>query len=512
MNHLKWCLAAVGYVCVPWMELAARDLYGTLDIETGLQVYNRAYLSMAKKNAKSSWCGWAHLYHLEHQHRPGNRALSIATTRKQATEVFDGAAVLINGNPDLRARFKVSASVKVILHKYYQTRYDVLSGDGDENDGCQSSQWIRDELHRFKTDRALALLEAVERSARGKPESLGIDITTAGDPTESKPWLEEYSYAKRVKSGLVKNPRYYVQIHEADPEKLKADPEHWKSKEARLAGNPSHVENGGFIKDEELLDDLQKAIESPSKQRGYWRFTINAMAESDGKLFNAADWKACDAKQGALIGRRCFAGVDLSSTTDLTAKVLVFPAEDGFFDVLAFFWVPKDRVAAIAKQLGPHGPDFRRWVKEGLIQTTDGNQVDYAAVEKQIDEAYGDFDVQEIDFDKWNATDLRHRLQAKNYTCVEIPQGIALSPAIKELQKLVLARKIRHGGNEVLAFMAGCAKAHQDPNENMRLVKAVRNLEAARVDGIAALLNALSRAMVAEDTKSVYEDRGLLSV
>ncbi|MGL5936984.1 MAG: terminase large subunit [Cetobacterium sp.] len=505
MNHLKWCLAAVGFTCVPWMAQAARDLYGTLDYETGKRVYKHAYISMAKKNAKSSWCGWAHVYHLSQQHREGNRAISVATTRKQAAEVFDGAAMLIHGNPSLRDEFQVIRSSKVIRHRRFDTRYEVLSGDGDENDGVQSSQWIRDELHRFRSARAIALMEAVERSSRGKPESLGIDITTAGDPTESRPWLDQYNYAKSVQSGRVVNRHYYTMIFEADQERLSKDPEYWQSKEARIAANPSHKENGGFIEETELLQDMEKARELPSQQRSYFRFTLNAMAESESKMFSSSDWAACGGETHALLGRRCYAGVDLSSTTDLTALVALFPSEDGSIDVLPFFWAPSERIPAIAKMLGPFGNVFRQWVKDGLIETTDGNQVDYRAVEKKIAWLKKEFQLVEVDYDPWNAADMIQRVQDTGVQCVEIPQGIALSPSIKELQKRVLARTLRHGNHPVLAWMASCAKVKADPNENLRLVKAIRNEEAARVDGIAATVCALVRLMTARNLKSVYE-------
>lgn len=502
VNHLKWCLAAIGFTCVPWMAKAARDLYGTLDYETGKRVYKHAYISMAKKNAKSSFCGWMHAYHLSQQHREGNRAISIATTRKQAAEVFDGAAMLIHGNSALREEFQVIRSSKVIRHKRFDTRYEVLSGDGDENDGVQSSQWIRDELHRFRSARAIALMEAVERSSRGKPESLGVDITTAGDPTESKPWLDQYNYAKGVQSGRIKNPHYYVMVFEADQARLQSEPDYWQSKEARLAANPSHKENGGFIEDAELIQDMEKARELPAQQRSYFRFTLNAMAESESKLFSAADWARNNAETKPLLGRRCWIGVDLSSTTDLTAVVGLFPdEEDGKVDVLPFCFAPKDRVPAIAKMLGPYGGAFLQWVKDGLIETTDGNQVDYRAVENKIAWMDSEFDVQEVCYDKWNATDMIQRVSDSGITCVEVAQGIPLSASIKDVQKRVMAGGFRHGGHPVLAWMAACAKAHQDPNENLRLVKAVRNEEAARVDQIAALITANHRLMTQWETE-----------
>ena len=511
VNHLKWCLASVGFLAVGWMLDITRDIFGTIELEgpnEGLRQYSRAFISMAKKNGKSTLVGWPALYHLDQEYEPGNRVIGIATTRKQASEVFDAAATFATKIPALAGKFEVIASTKTIRHRHNLGRYEVRSADGDRNDGAQSSLWFCDELHRFRSAKELSMREVTERSTRGKRQSLGFDITTAGDPSDSMAWLEESQYAKGVIAGTIVDKRYYARIYEADQERFSKEPEYWKSKEARLAANPSHEDLGGFIRDEELAADVQKAVEIPSRRRGVVRFTLNLMSESDDKMFTAKEWAVCGGATRALIGRRCFAGVDLSSTTDLTALVLLFPdPSDGTYDVLPYFWCPKGRVNEIAKMLGPHGPKFRQWVTEKVILTTDGNAVDSTAIDKQLAEAKRDFDVVEVDFDPAGARDLAQRLENDGQMRVEIAQGVRLSPAIKELQKLILEGKIRHGGNEALAWMATCSKIHQDSGENFKLIKALRNIEAARVDGIAALLNALYRAMVTKaNQRSVYED------
>jgi len=488
------------------MLAAARSLFGAVEVDTGLRQYRKAYISMAKKNGKSFFVGWMPLFHLQHEPEwfdPDPRVVGAATTRKQASEVFDSATFLINRNPELQATFEVIKSSKTIFHRRKRTRYEVLSADGDRNDGLRRSLGIADEIHRFRSPKEEGVLDAVERGSRGRKQPLYVKITTAGDPTESKLWLGEYNYAKGVLDGTIKDSRYYALIYEADPEKLKSDPEYWKSKEARLAGNPSHEDLGGFITDEELRADLEQAIQIPTEQRKYWRFTLNAMSESEAKLFAANDWAACSAAPKPFTDRSCFAGLDLSSTTDLTALLFVFPDGESI-DVLPFFFAPKDRVPAIAKMLGPMGSTFRRWVADGLIETTDGNAVDYEAIAKKLEWARKNFRVLEIDYDPWNATQLMQQMTDAGWPCVKIPQGTHLSGSIKHLQKLVLEGKVRHGGHEVLAWMASCAKAHQDPNENFRLIKSSRNIEITRIDGIAALLNALSRAMVVTPKISVY--------
>lgn len=511
VNHLRWCMSLIGFKALPWMVETTRALFGTIEVDSGLRQYRRAYVSMAKKNGKSAYCGWLPLYHLDQENETDPRVVGIATTRKQASEVFDSAALLVNSTPLMQRTFEVIASSKTIRHRNKAGRYEVLSADGDRNDGVRASLWICDELHRFRSSKEEGIRDAVSRATRGRRQPLGIDITTAGDPTDSRLWLNEYNYAKDILAGVVEDRRYYARIHEADPGKLAADPQYWRSKDARLAANPSHEDFGGYIRDEELVADLAKAVQIPTEQRKYLRYTLNAQSESESKMFTAADWAACGAETKPLLGRRCYVGVDLSSTTDLTALVAVFPDDDGALDILPFIWAPKERVPAIAKMLGPFGSAFRQWVTDGLIETTDGNQVDYRAVENKIAWLASEFEVVEIDYDKWNAADMIQRVMDTGVRCVEVGQGVGLSAAIKELQKRVLARTIRHGNNPVLAWMASCSKAKPDPNENLRLVKAVRNEEAARVDGIAALITALSRAMV-DQGSSVYETRGVLTL
>jgi phage terminase large subunit-like protein len=188
----------------------------------------------------------------------------------------------------------------------------------------------------------------------------------------------------------------------------------------------------------------------------------------------------------ALKGRRCYVGMDLSSTKDLTALVAVFPDDDGF-DVLAQFFVPKD---SIKERSNRDRVPYDQWARGGFLITTDGNWVDYEAVRQELKDWSAEFQVREIAFDPWNATDLVTRLQHQDgFTCVPMRQGFAsLSAPTKSLEKAILSKALRHDGHPVLRWNISNVAVESDPAGNLKLSKKVST---ERIDGAAALVMAV---------------------
>lgn len=189
-----------------------------------------------------------------------------------------------------------------------------------------------------------------------------------------------------------------------------------------------------------------------------------------------------------LKGRRCYVGMDLSSTKDLTAIVGVFPDEDSF-DVLAQFFVPKDN---IRERSNRDRVPYDRWADEGFLIATPGNVVDYEAVRQTLKDWAAEFDLREIAFDPWNATDLVTRLQAQDgFVCVPMRQGFAsLSAPTKSLEKAILSKRLRHDGHPVLRWNISNIAVETDPTGNLKLSKKVST---ERIDGAAALVMAVDR-------------------
>lgn len=222
-------------------------------------------------------------------------------------------------------------------------------------------------------------------------------------------------------------------------------------------------------------------------------------------------WKKCDfpVREEDLLGRVCYGGLDLSSTTDITAFVLVFPPldEDDKYTVLPYFWIPEDSLELRVRR--DHVP-YDKWQKQGFLMTTEGNVIHYGFIEKFIERLGEKFNIREIAFDRWGAVQMVQNLEGMGFTVVPFGQGFAsMSPPTKELMKLTLEQRLAHGGNPALAWMVDNIYIRTDPAGN---IKADKSKSTEKIDGAVAMIMALDRAIrCGNDTsESVYDSRGLL--
>jgi len=207
-----------------------------------------------------------------------------------------------------------------------------------------------------------------------------------------------------------------------------------------------------------------------------------------------------------LEGETAYCGLDLASTTDVAAFVMVFPDEDRCYDVLPHFWIPEAR---IQERVERDRVPYDLWVEQGYIEATPGEVIDYRYIRKRIEELSEKYFIAEIAYDRWGAEQLRQDLEDAGLTLVQFTQTISgYSPPTKELMNLVLSRRLRHGGNPVLRWMADNLVVKSDANENLRPDK-LKSTE--KIDGMVALIMGLDRA-VRHDGPSVYEDRELLII
>jgi phage terminase large subunit-like protein len=222
-----------------------------------------------------------------------------------------------------------------------------------------------------------------------------------------------------------------------------------------------------------------------------------------------AYWNACQngLNKESLKGRKCYAGLDLSTSIDLSSLVLVFPSENdpGIYDILPFFWIPKDNIDARIKR---DRIPYDVWINKGFINATPGNVIDYKFIIKKIEEISKEYDLQEIAFDRWGATKIIQDLQEKGFKVVEFGQGFAsMSPPTKEFQKLVMSKGIRHDGNPVLKWNVDNLVVREDPAGN---IKPDKEKSRERIDGAVATIMGLDRALRLNKSRSIYEDRGVL--
>jgi phage terminase large subunit-like protein len=203
-------------------------------------------------------------------------------------------------------------------------------------------------------------------------------------------------------------------------------------------------------------------------------------------------WDRCGKKPSVknLKEKPCYCGLDLASCIDIAAFAKVFPAEEGSFDILMRFWIPEENM--IERSIRDK-VDYDVWEREGFIKATPGNVIDYATIEEDIKKDAEVFEIKEIAFDRWGAIQISQNLEAEGFTMIPFGQGFkSMSPPTKELLKLVMSRRIRHGGNPVLRWMADNMIVKTDPAEN---IKPDKSKSTERIDGMVALIMGLDRAI-----------------
>jgi phage terminase large subunit-like protein len=521
----------LGYGLLTWTRKALRDLYGTLNPDNGIRRYRRAYISVGKQNGKSFLIGGLPIYHLEMEDEPGAEAFGAAAARDQAGIVFKAAETLINGNPELQRRLRIIPSTKRILQRFGDGVYCVVSAEGKVQDGKRPSLLIRDEIHRWTTARSEILRDVLTKGQISRAEPLDIQITTAGAEYECPLWWEEYQFAKQVQADQSIAPDYYVAIWEADAKRVEEDPDYWKSREARIAANPSHEDLGGHLTDAALVAEMGKALANPAERPKYLRYHLNVpLKTSEDPAIDMHVWQDgpgdVDLRQWpeydeellirkwGLIDKSCWCGIDASWTTDLTAAVLAFPPvdESGHWSLMAKFWMAKGQVS---KRERIDRQPYSDWARRGFLKLTDGDVIDTREIQKWVLWANGMFDLREVDYDRTNFNEAAQSLQDEHgLTCIRIPQGIMdISPPTKKLIELYLSRGLRHGNNPVMNFCAACLSLKSDDKDNVQPSKPHRMTSSKRIDGIAATVNALKAAM--SDTKqapSIYENAATCAV
>lgn len=495
-----------------WGREVLRDLYGTVQPETGERQYLRAYVSMAKKSGKSCWAAGLPIYHLICENEPHAEAYGVAAAKDQAAVIYRHVCEFIKANPALGEKLRILPSTKRILRRDGSGFYAVLSADGDLQDGVEPSLNIFDELHRWKTVKAGVLYEVLTKGTISRREPLTVEVSTAGEEHGSAVWQMEHDLAQKVLAGTLPADRFYPRIWAADQRRLEVEPEYWKSREARVAANPSHEDNGGFLRDSKIVEELKRALQNPGKRPTYLRYHLNLMVSSvEERAVDMDRWQKCGGgvdlrawplydvehliRTWGLLERPCWAGADASWTTDLTSLSLVFPPFEGIEDwtFLLFYWMPRELIPELERKT--HAP-FSDWVARGFIEATPGNVIDLQAMKDKITWAAEMFDLREIPFDPWNFTATATDLMDEGFTCIKVPQIFAyLSAPTKKLVDLYVGGKLRHGNNPVLNWNAGCLAFQGDRKDNVQPAKPERGKSANRIDGISATVTALARAM-----------------
>jgi phage terminase large subunit-like protein len=491
------------FLLLAWERYILRQIFGRVD-ERGLREVQRAYLEVPKKNGKSELAAGVALYMLVSDGESAAEVYGAATTKAQAGIVFNVAASMVLASPFLKAKLKVIWSTKRIVRRDDPlSYYAALSADGDAQDGINPHCVVIDELHRWKTARALALYEVLTKGTVARSQPLIFEITTAGSTEEESPlcW-QEHEYARMLAENSFEDKRFFGKIYAADPK------DDWTAPATWAKANPSLDVNGGFLKTQKIQTEVDQALRQPRRKPAVLRFHLGIWTASDAEWMTKEIWDGCAAAPGTLLERPCYLGLDLSSCIDLTALVALFPADDGAFDVLPFFWMAKERVRE--REEADRVP-YSVWAREGHLLLADGDVIDQRVVHQKIKWCTEVFDVRALAYDPHHAQQLAIEINGETgLPVIPVPQNFThMSEATKKTMTLALQKKLNHGGHPILRWNALCTRVKGNDQDDIRPVKPERNKSAKRIDGMVALILAVSRASFHK--RSVYEGRGLLS-
>ena len=495
--HTKGTWAGKPFELIDWQERIIRDLFGILK-PNGYRQFNTAYVELPKKQGKSELAAAVALLLCCGDGEERAEVYGCAADRQQASIVFEVAADMVRMCPALGKRVKILASQKRMVYLPTNSFYQVLSAEAYSKHGFNIHGVVFDELHTQPNRKLFDVMTKGSGDARMQP--LYFLITTAGTDTQSICY-ETHQKAKDILEGRKIDPTFYPVIYGAKEDEDWTDPEVWKR------SNPSLGITVGIDKVQAACDS---ARQNPAEENSFRQLRLNQWVKQSVRWMPMDKWDACAAPVDAeaLKGRVCYGGLDLSSTTDVTAFVLVFPPtdEDESFAVLPYFWIPEENLELRVRR--DHVP-YDVWQKQGFLMTTEGNVVHYGFIEKFIEELGEKYNIREIAFDRWGAVQMVQNLEGMGFTVVPFGQGFKdMSPSTKELMKLTLEKKIAHGGHPVMRWMADNIFIRTDPAGN---IKADKEKSTEKIDGVIALIMALDRAIrCGNDTsESVYENRGV---
>jgi phage terminase large subunit-like protein len=485
-----------------WQSFIVWNVFGWKRIDNGMRRFRTLYQEVARKNGKSTIGAAIGLYLAFADGEPGAEVYSAATKRDQARIVHKEAIRMVRKNPGLRKFIKIYKDNLNL--EQTASKYEPLGGDSDSTDGLNVHGVIADELHAWKTREMWDVLETATGS---REQPLLVAITTAGIDRQSLCY-EKHEYTRKVLEGWKDNSfeddTWFGIIFTLD------EGDDWRDEKVWIKANP----NLGVSK---YMDDLQmkakRAGQMAAALNNFLRRELDMWVQGEFKWMRMDKWRACGGEipalqlPGQLQGRPCYGGLDLSSTSDITAFLLVFPDEDDYFDIVCRFWIPEDNMLIRTRD---QGVKYQEWVKAGFIEATPGDHIDYDWIFEQIEKDADGFDIDQIAFDRWGASRVSTVLQNKGMTMVQFGQGYAsMNPPMHELERLVLSGKIRHGNNPVLTWMADNLVARMDPAGN---IKPDKDKSREKIDGVVALIMAIDLALRHPETKSVYEKRGLRTV
>ena len=491
ITHTKGELSGKPFLLEDWQKKIVSDLFGWKNKKRDLRKYRTAYIQIGRKNGKSTLASALALYMLFADDERGSEIYSAASDRSQSGIVHEIAKGMIVANPELSKRSKVYRNS--IINESKGNFYQAISSDSKTKHGFNANCIIYDELH---TAQNRDLWDTLSTSVGSRRQPLIIAITTAGYDRNSI-CHEIYKYAQQVDNQSVKDETFYSCIYEAEMDDDITDEDVWKK------ANPNY---GVSLKKNYMEIESQRAVDVPSYQNTFKRLMLNIWTDSVSVWIPNNEWMECHQEFDYSTLENCDAwgGLDLASTRDISAFVLLFKVDEKYI-VLPHLFIPEENAK---KRSERDGVDYVTWKNQGHIIATDGDVADYNFIKEKINELSKKYRIQSIAYDRWNASQLVIDLQNDGANMDPFGQGfVSMSAPTKELEKLIIGKQIIHNDNPCMNWMLSNVAIQEDPAGNIKIAK---NKSKEKVDGMVALVMALGEKMSGESTDSVYDERGLL--
>lgn len=488
--HSKGEQAGKPFILLPWQRRMLTDLYGTYNKKTRARQYRTAYIEIPKKQGKSTTLAGLALYSIVADGEPGAEAYGAASDREQAGIIYREAAAMVQSSPALSRHLEVINSRKTILHRGTNSFYRVLSADGFRAEGLNIHALLFDELHAQRDRR---LWDALRYGGAARRQPLLLSITTAGYDRRSICW-EQHVYAEKCLADPEFDPSFYPMIFAA-PQDCGND-DSWKNPEVWHQANPSL---GKTISLDSFAADAREADRSPSKLSSFLRYRLCVWTTTDVRWIKPETWQLGSQPLRPFGDRPVFAGMDLATTYDLSALVLVCPdPEDNSIDVLPFFWIPE---ANAVERINRDRVPYDQWIRDGFLRTTEGNTTDYTILHRDVTEICQKYGVRQLGVDiRFNAQMLANMLQGEGVDVRGFAQGgRVMSAPARALENLIQGGKVRHDNHPVLAWCANNCAVAEDRYGNIYPSKA-RSTE--RIDGVVALCQAIGCWITSDTTPS----------
>lgn len=493
----KWAREKKLITLEPWQLFIFCVLFGWVKKKTGLRRFTEAYVEVERKNGKSVMAAGVANYMLAADGEYGAEVYCGATTEKQAWEVFRPARQMLLKSPALTSLAGIEIMARNISIAEDGSRLEPVIGD--PGDGASPSCTIVDEFHEHDTSN---LYDTMSTGMGSREQPLMFIITTAGFNLAG-PCYDKRRQVQQMLDKALPNEEMFGIIYSIDED------DDWKSPKVLKKANPNY----GISVSAEFLQKAQRdAIRYPSRQNSFLTKHLNRWVSAKNAWLNMVDWHACGAKKLSLDdfkGQECWVGVDLASKTDIASVALLFKDEikkkNGTktrWTVFVRNYLPEGAV----ERASNNKTAYERWINSGQLIITDGEELDFDIIRDDIKDLSGDFDIQEVVYDPWRATQLAHQLMKDGADVIEYRNTVQnMSPPMRELEAALTGRRFRHSCDECLTWMASNVVSKSDAKDNIYPRK---EKPENKIDGILAILMALGRAVASEGEdkpQSIYD-------